>query len=186
MFSWQDEHGSVLTILLKVGSISDIFWISLKAKFKNLIVNDNFPDEPNDDEILNAYSNEMTEKQFTFKLDHQKREMMLEFTTIARNTTGTSTSWNFSEISSASMPCLYCQLPVGIEIENTYSGTFYKEGDGRVHSECYDDFRIGKADKCEYCNEPVVKIEGKFTGAYYTSDKNGKVHGECWHDYQVE
>jgi len=47
-------------------------------------------------------------------------------------------------------------------------------------------FRIGKADKCEYCNEPIVKIEGKFTGAYYTSDKNGKVHGECWHDYQVE
>ena len=46
-------------------------------------------------------------------------------------------------------------------------------------------FSKGKADKCAHCNEPIIKIEEKFTGAYFTNEKNSKIHAECWHQYQV-
>jgi calpain len=55
----------------------------------------------------------------------------------------------------------------------------------RVHRSCADAFRVGRADRCLQCSEPVCAIEGRFDGRYYTIEGKGKVHSECHGEYKM-
>ena len=39
------------------------------------------------------------------------------------------------------------------------------------------------AEKCKYCNGPLMKIPGKYDGRYYEIE-DFKVHFECYEDFQ--
>lgn len=67
--------------------------------------------------------------------------------------------------------CLGCELPAD-------GGAHYLVSQpqrGRVHAECYEDFRARNAAKCLACLKPVV-------GSYYPQPE-GKVHTDCFEQY---
>ena len=182
IYSWQDEHGSVLALLFQAGP-NDVFWVNMDGEFKNMVMNEQFPGLVDQEEVSAANGTETRAKKIFYKLNRAAPEKMVEFSTICRQSGSNSTSWKLSSISTATERCLQCKDPVGISIADKFSGSYYSEDTGKVHSECYTKYRISHAERCLHCKGPVMAIEDKYTGTYYSED-NGKIHEECWQLYQ--
>lgn len=70
--------------------------------------------------------------------------------------------------------CLQCKAPVAPE-KGKFSGEFYElEGEGRVHSECFEDYSDATAERCIVCTEGILK-KGRFCGEFAIFEA-GRVH----------
>lgn len=70
--------------------------------------------------------------------------------------------------------CLQCSEPVAPE-KGKFTGEFFEvEDEGRVHSECYEEYAEKTADKCLVCKQAVRKKKD-FCGDFCMFD-GGKVH----------
>jgi len=84
----------------------------------------------------------------------------------------------------AAPKCGHCGEAVGVVVEGKFEGSFYPtEDDGKIHVECYDEYRLGKAPSCIFCSKPVTSVGGEFSGKFYDMDE-GKLHAECIDAYE--
>ena len=77
--------------------------------------------------------------------------------------------------------CVHCKK--SIICDGKFSGKYVQlESGEKVHSECWQKYNRKNADRCLFCKKPVMQVDGKFSGAFFSINEpgmEGKVHEEC-------
>jgi len=56
----------------------------------------------------------------------------------------------------------------------------------RVHSECNYQWECDNGIQCLHCIGPIVEVKGRFCGRYFELAGQGRVHSECYNLYKVD